>query len=44
MEILLTTLFIVGLVIAYNIGRIHGQREGWMDCLESQDDENLNDN
>jgi hypothetical protein len=44
MELLLTTLFIISLALAFNLGIIKGKRLGYMECLENAENEPLNEN
>jgi len=44
MEILLTSIFIISLALAFNLGMIKGKRIGYMECLENAENEPLNNN
>jgi len=44
MEILLTSIFIIGLALAFNLGMIKGKRLGYMECIENGLNDNVNEN
>jgi hypothetical protein len=44
MELLITSLFIIILALAFNCGMIKGKMIGYMECLENAKNEPLNEN
>jgi hypothetical protein len=44
MEILLTSIFIISLALAFNLGMIKGKRLGYMECIENSLNDNINEN